>query len=449
VDLCPTGVFTDKTARFRARYWDYDMAPSVCPHCSLGCNTIPAARYRELLKIVARRNEAVNGWFICDRGRFTDSGVNDPARPRYPLVDRHRVGWDEALDALMSAIRKTAERYGAESLAVVGSSRLSMEAASLLHLLLDSTGAGTLCYLTYEREAAQAKTAISYLNMTGSASMADVREADLIALADCNLLQDGPMMALAVRQAWRKGAKIYLLDTARVEDTYKGLPFDWSEVASLADIPFADAENPVIVCGGDGKEIAGIVQAFECGAKSACLLDGPNAFGAALLSGEYGGITLERAVADGRVKGIIAIEADIPANLLEGIPFVAALDWRNTDTVKAAGIVLPTTAWVEMDGTFVNNEGRAQRFKKVMQPGLPLKGLDPSLHPPRLHTNVIPGGNLHPAWKVVADIIERFGAGRDVEPLSGKWQRLRELDAEGEGMLLSVKDMEIQGKHET
>ncbi|HSC71315.1 MAG TPA: 2Fe-2S iron-sulfur cluster-binding protein, partial [Candidatus Methylomirabilis sp.] len=31
VDICPTGVYTDKTARFRARYWDYEMAPSVCP----------------------------------------------------------------------------------------------------------------------------------------------------------------------------------------------------------------------------------------------------------------------------------------------------------------------------------------------------------------------------------------------------------------------------------
>ncbi len=65
---------------------------------------------------------------------------------------------------------------------------------------------------------------------------------------------------------------------------------------------------------------------------------------------------------------------------------VAALDWRNTDTVKAAEIVLPTTAWVEMDGTYINNEGRAQRFKKVMKPGLPIKGLDPGLHPPRQHT---------------------------------------------------------------
>ena len=106
LDLCPTGVFTDKTARFRARYWDYDMAPSICPHCSLGCNTIPAARYRELLKVVARKNDAVNGWFICDRGRFANSVVNDPDRPRYPLVDDRKVDWDEAIEHLCNASKR-------------------------------------------------------------------------------------------------------------------------------------------------------------------------------------------------------------------------------------------------------------------------------------------------------------------------------------------------------
>ena len=43
VDVCPTGVFTDKTFRFKSRPWDLQEAPSICPHCSLGCATLPAA----------------------------------------------------------------------------------------------------------------------------------------------------------------------------------------------------------------------------------------------------------------------------------------------------------------------------------------------------------------------------------------------------------------------
>ncbi len=447
VDICPTGVFTDKTARFRARYWDYDMAPSVCPHCSLGCNTVPAARYRELLKIVARRNDEVNGWFICDRGRFSNNAVNDPIRPRYPLVDGRQVEWDEALDNLQLQISEFGKVYGLETLAIVGSSRLAMEAASLLHLLHGSTAAGSLCYFVDEQEAARTVTAISYLNETTSASMADVQAADLIAIINCNLLQDGPMMALAVRQAWRKGAKVCLIGDNPMPEAQHGLPFEWHSVPSLEDIPLRDALNPVIIYSIGDDAARGIAQAQESGAKLACLLGGPNAFGAALLTGEHGATTLARAVADGKVKGIIAVEADIPAELLQGISFVAALDWRNTATVKAARIVLPTTAWVEMDGTYINNEGRAQRFKKVMNPGLPIMGLDPSLHPPRQHTNMVPGGDLRPAWKAVADIIERLGAERGAEPLSGKWARLRELDAPGNGLMIFRNDTDTQGNH--
>ncbi len=432
VDICPTGVFTDKTARFRARYWDYDMAPSVCPHCSLGCNTVPAARYRELLKIVARRNDAVNGWFICDKGRFTNSVVNDPARPRYPLVDGRKVGWDEALDNLLLRIREFGAVHGPESLAIVGSSRLAMEAATLLYRLFAGIAAGSLCYFTLEEEADQARAAITHLNDATSASMGDVQEADLIALVDCDLLQDGPMMALAVRQAWRKGAKIFLVENDVAPEAQKGLPFEWQSVSLLSDIPIREARKPVIIC-GRGKGMQDVAPALTSGVKLAYLLGGPNAFGAALLSAGHGATTLAQAVASGKVKGILAVEVDIPPELLQGISFIAALDWRATAIVKAAHIVLPTTAWVEMDGTYINNEGRAQRFKKVMHPGLPIMGLDPAGHPPRRHETAPPGGEPRPAWQVVADIIERTGTERDVQPLSGQWQWLRHLDAESPG----------------
>ena len=208
------------------------------------------------------------------------------------------------------------------------------------------------------------------------------KQADLIAVIDCDLLEDGPMMALAIRQAWRKGAKVYLVDKNPELEMQSDLPFEWERAASLSDIAFAEAKNPVIICGPSETAATGIPESLKNVAKLAILLNGPNAFGAALLADEHSNATLSHAVGDAKIKGIIAVEADIPSDLLQGVPFVAALDWQNTDAVKAARIVLPTTAWVEMDGTYINNEGRAQRFKKVMNPGLPIKGLDPELHPP-------------------------------------------------------------------
>ena len=80
-EVCPTGVFTDKTLRRHfTRKWDLQTAPSICVHCGVGCNTIPGERYGTLRRIQNRYNHAVNGYFLCDRGRFGYEFVNSPDR---------------------------------------------------------------------------------------------------------------------------------------------------------------------------------------------------------------------------------------------------------------------------------------------------------------------------------------------------------------------------------
>ena len=77
VEVCPTGVFTDKTLRSHyTRKWDLQTAPSICHHCGVGCNTIPGERYNSLRRILNRYNHDVNGYFLCDRGRFGYEFVN-------------------------------------------------------------------------------------------------------------------------------------------------------------------------------------------------------------------------------------------------------------------------------------------------------------------------------------------------------------------------------------
>jgi NADH-quinone oxidoreductase subunit G len=68
VEVCPTGVFTDKTLKQHyTRKWDLQFAPSICTHCGLGCNTSPGERYGMLRRMVNRYNGEVNGYFLCDR----------------------------------------------------------------------------------------------------------------------------------------------------------------------------------------------------------------------------------------------------------------------------------------------------------------------------------------------------------------------------------------------
>lgn len=423
VDICPTGVFTDRTARFRARYWDYEMAPSLCPHCGLGCNTTPVARYRELLKIIARRNDAVNGHFICDRGRFGDNGINAPQRPRMPLVDGLEVSFEEALADLLLRLGEVVELYGPDSVAIVGSPRLALEGAVLLPLLAGQLGAGALCYYASAEEGDRALAVHELTSAGRTASLQEIRASDCIVIHHCDPLSEAPMLALAIRQAWRNGAKVYVVGE-KIE-----LLCEFTRVDSLEAVPLAEAARPVLVCGTRTDALSSQLDQHDH-LKLACLLPGPNSFAAARLSREHGATSLEDAREEGCIKAIIAVEADISAELLAGIPLVATLDWRATAAVAGAQIFLPTTSWVEMDGTYINYEGRAQRFHRVMQPGL----ANPPGHPPHSHRHLPAGGDARPAWEIVAAIIAELGGERISEPLRGEWEVLRGLDAEQEGV---------------
>lgn len=436
VDLCPTGVFTDKSARFRARYWDYDMAPSVCPGCSLGCNIIPVARYRELLKIMARRNDAVNGWFICDKGRFGGREVNAPERPRTPQVDGCDVMWDEALDALVLRFGQLCDLYGSECIALVGSPRLALEGQILLARLAEIIEPGFFCWFTATAEAEAALSSLDLLVPETVASQSEVQTTGCVGIAGIDLLEEAPLMALAVRQAWRNGAIVYTMGAVNGDALLTGLGVTVTPVSHLTDIPFSAGAKPVLICKAGVLPPADIEEAIRRGAKVAQTQCGPNATGAALLTREQGGTSLEEALVTGKIKGIIAFEADIPGEWLAGIPLLAVSDWRASEAVTAAHIFLPTTTWVEMNGTFVNYEGRSQRFRKVMNPGLPIKGLDPALHPPRVHRPAPPGGDIRPAWQIMAELVECLGGDAVTTPFTGRWEHLRELDADGEGKII-------------
>ncbi|MDY6981622.1 MAG: 2Fe-2S iron-sulfur cluster-binding protein, partial [Pseudomonadota bacterium] len=86
-EVCPTGVFTDKVfSKQYSRKWDLQTAPSVCASCGVGCNIAPGERYGTLRRVVNRFNDEVNGYFICDKGRFGTGYVNSSERIKVSMT---------------------------------------------------------------------------------------------------------------------------------------------------------------------------------------------------------------------------------------------------------------------------------------------------------------------------------------------------------------------------
>ncbi len=200
VEVCPTGVFTDKTFRKHfTRAWDLQTAPSICVHCGLGCNTIAGGRYGSLRRIRNRYNGEVNGYFLCDRGRFGYGFVGADSRIRTPLI-RDTENDDLRPAEPGEALRMAAGYLGDKSRTIgIGSPRASLESNFALRRLVgpDNFYLG-LSAVDYRTTAAAVR--ILQSGPARSPSLKEVREADAVLVLGEDLTNTAPMLALALRQ---------------------------------------------------------------------------------------------------------------------------------------------------------------------------------------------------------------------------------------------------------
>jgi NADH-quinone oxidoreductase subunit G len=206
VEVCPTGVFTDKTLKSHfTRKWDLQTAPSVCVHCGLGCNTIPGERYGQLRRIRNRFNGEVNGYFLCDRGRYGYAFVNSERRLRRPLLRRGDGARLEAVTA--EAALQHLEIFLADPSSVIGigSPRASLEANFALATLVGPDR----FYVGVPEEEFQLLRHVLDILRNGpapTASLRDVEAADAVLVLGEDLTHTAPRLALAVRQAARQAS---------------------------------------------------------------------------------------------------------------------------------------------------------------------------------------------------------------------------------------------------
>ena len=441
VEICPTGVFTDKTEkRHFTRKWDLQTAPSVCVHCSLGCNTIPGERSGRLRRIRNRYNGDVNGYFLCDRGRYGYEFVSSPRRIREPLIkDRqmniHRpVNREQALEYLKEILSKKQGLIG------IGSPRASLEANFALRILVGPEQ----FFAGMAQKEFNLVSKVMDIMKKGPArtpSLAEVATCDAVFILGEDIANTAPMLALAVsRSLWNKpmakAEKLHIpaWDAGSVQEVirhhngplfiatsvdtglnsyateiFRAAPDDLARlgfaVAHLIDpkapaVPglekevaaqaftiaekLKQAKYPLVLSGvslGSDKVIdaaANVARALcETGheGKLSFVVPECNSIGLGLMSplGIDGAFV---AIESGEADTMIILENDLfrrggkerIRRCLEKCSQVVLLDHVFHETASWADLVLPAATFAEQSGTFVNNEGRSQRFFQVFDP---------------------------------------------------------------------------------
>jgi len=428
VEVCPTGVFTDATLkRHYTRKWDLQMAPSVCVHCGLGCNITAAERYGMLRRLVNRYNGEVNGYFLCDRGRFGYEFVNSERRVRQPVLRGKPASAEPALEHL--------RELAGGSVIGIGSPRASLESNFALRSLV---GAERFYAGVPGAQSRLLKQMVDVLR-NGPArtpSLREIEHCDAVLILGEDATNTAPRMALSLRQSVRqqpaeiaermrvplwmdhpvreiaqdqKGPLFIATPSpTRLDDaatrSHRAAPDDVARlgfaVAHLldqgapADLPDAlrgsaeeiaqalkSAKRPLIVS-GPSLGSAAIIQAAANvawalpGAALAFTAPESNSIGLSLMEAP----ALDAALAAEADTAIILendlyrrLPAAVVDEFLARFRHVAVLDCVESATTAKAELVLPAAAFAEADGSLVNSEGRAQRFFQALLPTAPIQ----------------------------------------------------------------------------
>lgn len=455
IDICPTGVYTDKPSRFLGRRWDFQRSPSVCLHCSLGCNLVASARYRSTVRHEARPNPDVNGYFICDRGRYGYSYNDSKDRPRQALAKSVRQDLRYATDLAFSGLSDVTKKYGPKSVAVVGSVRSSMETLSAIdHISREQQWRGPV--ITNEhRKALNLKIATGSLTADTAVSLGAVSVAENVVAIGVDPINEAPMLALSLRQAQRLGGHITVLDPRAIEMplTFDHLPVPPSDMGEamnhliqtacgVEDQPemgssdlvgrlqtlaatLCRCKRVVVICGTDittareiesAIELVRVLRKAGIEAKLFYSLEGPNAFGAGLLMEDIHGVEgVLGSIEDGRVKALVIVENDVWRSYpdrhrlmaaLEQLEMFVVMDYIASPLVEKANIFLPTRTLYEAGGHWINQEGRAQSAEPVLAGGVSIDAVGKGDHPPRVFEDTIP----EDASKTVGDLLSALSA---------------------------------------
>ncbi len=466
VELCPTGVFTDRRFRYRSRVWDLEIGTSICPHCSVGCNVRAGSRYREIQRVRVRENPAVNGMFLCDRGQFGHGAGSAADRPRRPHVHGDAVDWSDALGRTGGWLAAIAREHGPAAVALIASPRASLETHAALEALASGSleGARVAHFDDPERERA-AFQAVSAIGAAGLPPLEqpDLARADVLLVLGASLVDEAPLAALAARQCARRGGSVFVLGpldrsldgVARVTPVHPArLAGALGAIAARAGIEgvsaLADAEapgrgmaddiaaalqhaqRPAILVGTDltdGPTLAGAAALARGLAgdgrdvRFGAVFPGPNGCGAAAL-GEAPALTgIVDGIERGGIHAAVLVESDLddlsPAlrAALARLELLVVADYMHHALTDRARVVLPTTSVYESHGTFVNRAGRMQGFAPAQPVGLPIvRRIEDEKFPRDPHSSP-PGGEALPAWTVLERLRSWTGGAGDEREL--------------------------------
>lgn len=221
VQTCPTEALTDK---FGTKTLVPDkVVRTTCTYCGVGCQLEVSVIDGQVRGIQAPDDAEVNHGHICLKGRFAFQFYNHPDRLKEPLIKRNgkfeTATWDEAYDYITGKLLKIRDKYGADAIGAISSSRATNEENYLMQKFMRAVlktnnidGCARVCHAPTAHGMQQAFG-------TGAAtnSIADLDETDAILVFGANPTAAHPVTGAKIKQLLMKGITGIVVDPVKTD----------------------------------------------------------------------------------------------------------------------------------------------------------------------------------------------------------------------------------------
>jgi len=399
IDLCPVGALTSKPYAFTARPWEIKAIETVDVHDGVGSNIKINFKETEILRILPALNDSLNEEWISDKTRFSFDGlkvqrigspfIKNVLKKEEILFENIVFGSKNWKNALKKSIWREALNYFSLKIKNVSPNKVLFVCGNTLDLetlhILKSISQ-TLNILLISEDFLNSNN-----NLMASAKsntvFNDILDADLCLTVGTNIRFEASLLNVRLKKRIQRGgftkSSIGLCENL----TYKNLSIG-NSLKTLIDIAegkhsfcqkLIKSKTPFLILGSslkkrlDVKSVSFLVNNLS---KYVNTWD-EEWFGINFLSltvngvgKKFIGINTQNKLNISKKKFIYCVGLDsyetVLNNKLSQSSFIVAQTPYSASSLQKVDLILPSTAFTEKEGTFLNLEGRAQRTSMAL-----------------------------------------------------------------------------------
>ncbi len=366
IDLCPVGALTSKPYAFTARPWELSKTNCIDVMDGLGSNIRVDSKGNKIMRILPRNHDGINEEWLSDKSRYIWDGLNKQ-RLDIPYVRDNSgrlktTSWNNAFDVIVKKLKKSSK-----ILALAGD-LISIETLFSAKELISDLGGKTECRI--------ADTCIPPNDRglyAGTVPLETINNSEIIFIIGSNPRIEAPVLNARIRNSWLNGAEVNLVgekSDLTYEYNFIGSNLLELEKISNSKVKLFKNKRVLIILGqgifsrNDGYDALEVVKKFKenLNAELISLHVSASRVGAMDLNfvsdlGYSSSVNWSDVILN-----IGMDEYDLPKD-----KFVIYQGSHGDRGANRADVILPSCAFPEESGIYVNTEGRPQFSLKACE----------------------------------------------------------------------------------